>query len=190
FRGTAHGRTLLTALATQIGAAGRGGDVAAVVKTLGELPEKEKALAQDVVRLLVSKQAPATRARRRGAAGGKAGVLFADLLRDARKTTADEKQPPAQRAAALHTLGLAPFADVRDLFAEALKLRQPQPVQRAALETLARFDDSAVPGLLLDVWPGLSPQLRATAAESLFARPAWVAAFLDAVEQGKVKPGD
>ncbi|MBI1913960.1 MAG: c-type cytochrome [Planctomycetes bacterium] len=190
FRSTAHGRTLVTALATQIGAAGRGGDVAAVVKVLGELAEGEKTLAQDVVRHLVSKQSPAARGRLTGAAGGKAGALFADLLREARKTAVDEKRPPAERAAAIHTLGLAPFAEVRGLFAEALKLRQPQPVQRAALETLARFDDPTVPGLLLGVWPGLSPQLRATAAESLFARPAWVTAFLDAVEQGKVKPGD
>jgi putative membrane-bound dehydrogenase-like protein len=190
FRDTPHGRTLLTTLATQIGAAGRGGDVAAVVKALGELSETEKALAQDVVRHLVSKQSPAARERLTGAAGGKAGVIFADLLREARKSAADPKQSPAERAAALHTLGLARFADVRDLFADALKLRQPQPVQRAALETLARFDDPAVPGLLLTVWPELSPQLRATAAESLFARPAWITAFLDAVEKGKVKPGE
>ena len=79
---------------------------------------------------------------------------------------------------------------MRDLFADSLKPRQPQPVQPAALETLARFDDPGVPALILAAWPGLSPQLRATAAETLFARPAWVGAFLDAVEQGKVKPGD
>jgi putative heme-binding domain-containing protein len=43
---------------------------------------------------------------------------------------------------------------------------------------------------VLAAWPGLSPQVRATAAETLFARPAWIAAFLDAVEQGKVKTGE
>jgi putative heme-binding domain-containing protein len=69
-------------------------------------------------------------------------------------------------------------------------LRQPQPVQAAVLETLARFDDPGVPGLVLEAWPGLSPKLRATATETLFARPAWVADFLASVEQGKVQPGD
>jgi putative heme-binding domain-containing protein len=63
-------------------------------------------------------------------------------------------------------------------------------VQQAALETLARCDDTGVPRLVLAAWPGLSPQLRATAAETLFSRPAWVAAFLDAVAKGEVKPGD
>src|SRR5581483_2701380 len=76
------------------------------------------------------------------------------------------------------------------LFASALQLRQPRPVQAAALETLARFDDPAVPGLILDAWKQLSPTLRATATETLFARPAWVSAFLDAVDKGQIKPAD
>src|SRR5262249_46658831 len=44
--------------------------------------------------------------------------------------------------------------------------------------------------VLLDAWPSLSPDLRASAIETLFARPAWVQMFLDAVEQGKVGRGD
>jgi putative heme-binding domain-containing protein len=83
-----------------------------------------------------------------------------------------------------------PFAEVRPLFVELLKLRQPSLVQTAALETLAQFHQPAVAEMLLDAWPGLSPSLRATAAETLFARSAWVKAFLDAVERGKVSPGD
>src|SRR5262249_18633910 len=71
-----------------------------------------------------------------------------------------------------------------------LNFRQPQPVQAAAVETLARFDEPAVPALLLKAWPGLSPQLRSSAVEAFLSRPAWVAAFLDAVEQGKISRGD
>jgi putative heme-binding domain-containing protein len=36
----------------------------------------------------------------------------------------------------------------------------------------------------------MSPKLRATAAEALFARPAWIGAFLDAVEKGAVGRAD
>ena len=36
----------------------------------------------------------------------------------------------------------------------------------------------------------MSPKLRATAAEALFARPAWIGAFLDAVEKGTVGRAD
>ncbi len=190
FRSTERGRALLGALAVQIGAANRAGDVAAVVKAVEELPEGEKALAQEMVRQLVSRQPAAGRAQLGGAAGGKAAAILADLLRAARQTAADEKRSPEERAAALRALGLARFADVKDLLSSALQLRQPRPVQQAALETLARYDDAGVPGLVLEAWPGLSPQLRATAAETLFARPAWVSAFLDAVARGEVKPGD
>ncbi len=187
FRRTSHGRTLLMALATTIGAAGQAADVAAVVKALDELSDGERSLAQDVVRQLVSKQSAAARDRLKG---GKAASILAELLRNARKTAADVHASPTARAAGLRTLGLEPFIEVRELFAAALGLRQPRPVQLAALETLVRFDDPAVPDLLLTAWPGLSPQLRATAIETLFARPAWLTAFLDAVEQGKVKPSD
>jgi putative membrane-bound dehydrogenase-like protein len=190
FRGTEHGRVLLGALAVQIGAANRAGDVAAVVKAVEELPEGEKALAGEVVRQLVSRQPAAGREHLSGAAGGKAAAILADLLRAARQAAADDRRTPGERGAAVRALGLAPFADVKDLFSSSLQPRQPRPVQQAALETLARFDDPGVPRLVLGAWPGLSPQLRATAAETLFSRPAWVSAFLDAVVKGEVKPGD
>ena len=78
----------------------------------------------------------------------------------------------------------------QDLFRDLLKFRQPQPVQAAAVETLARFDQPGVPVMLLEAWPGFSPQLRASAVEALLSRPAWIVAFLDAVEQDKVKSAD
>jgi putative membrane-bound dehydrogenase-like protein len=190
FRTAAHGRAFLATLAAQVGAANRKNDVAAVVKALDELPADEKALAQEIVRGLVSKQPAAAREQFTGAAGGKAAALLVELLRDARRTAADDKQGVEHRVMAVRTLGLAPFADVQGLFRDFLQLRQPQPVQAAALETLTHFDQPQVAALVLDAWPGLSPQLRATAAETLFSRPAWITAFLDAVEQGKVGRGD
>ena len=58
--------------------------------------------------------------------------------------------------------------------------------RQAAIETLARFPDARVASLLLQGWPGMSPNLRATATEALFARTVWINAFLDAVEKGAV----
>jgi len=92
--------------------------------------------------------------------------------------------------AAIRLLRLVAFADVKDLSAKLLNFRQPQPVQTAVVETLARFDQPAVPALLLEAWPSLSPQVRASAVEAFFSRPAWIAAFLDEVEQGKINRGD
>src|SRR5207245_3090929 len=82
------------------------------------------------------------------------------------------------------------FEDVKVLVPDLLKSRQPQQVQAAAVETLTRFDQPAVPGLLLEAWPGLSPALRAGAVEAFLSRPAWITLFLDAVEQGKINRGD
>src|SRR5205085_11319081 len=47
-----------------------------------------------------------------------------------------------------------------------------------------------VPRTVTAAWPGLSPQVRATAAETLFARSKWIDAFLGAVGDGKIKLGD
>ncbi len=190
FRTAAPGAAMLNELAVQVGAAGRKDALAGVLGALDELPAGEKALARALVQGLASKAAPAVRARLAGAGSGKARTILADLLRDARKVSADPRRKDADRAAAIRTLGLAPFAEVRDLLKAALQPSQPQPVQTAALETLARFDHADVPALVLPAWPGFSPQLRATAAETLFARPAWALAFLAAVEKGKVARGD
>jgi putative heme-binding domain-containing protein len=190
FRAAPHGHALLTALATVIGSANRADEIAALAQGLDALPESEQALAKEIVRSLVAKLPAAGRAQFARLAGGKAGSVLADLLRDAQKTAPDAKRPVADRVAAVRTLGLAPFTDNRELFRDLLTFRQPQAVQAAALEVLARFDQPGVPALLLEAWPGLSPALRGSAVEAFFSRPAWVAAFLDAVEQGKVGRGD
>lgn len=73
---------------------------------------------------------------------------------------------------------------------KCLDVRQPQPVHLAALEVLAKFDSADVPAMVLAAWPSMSPKIRATAIETLLARPAWVTAFLDAVEKKTVLPTD
>jgi putative membrane-bound dehydrogenase-like protein len=187
FRAGAPGRTFLSTLAGQIGAANRQEDVAAVLRALDALTEEDKALTRDIVRALAARLPAAAREQ---LAGGKTGQVLAELLGEARQTAADAKRSVKDRAAAVRALGLAPFAEVRDLFAGLLGPRQPPPVQAAALETLGRFDQPEVAGLVLGAWPALSPQLRATAAETVFSRPVWLHAFLDAVEKGAVGRGD
>jgi putative heme-binding domain-containing protein len=138
----------------------------------------------------VSKLPPAARPRFAGLAAGKTGAILKDLLADATKTAADEKATPAARAAAIRTLGLGSFADAKTQLVAALAVRQPPVVQLAALEVLGRFDSPEVPGVVLAAWPGMSPPTRASAAETLLARAAWVTALLDAVEKGIVRPTD
>jgi putative membrane-bound dehydrogenase-like protein len=195
FRTSNPGRELLGALAALIASANRKNEMTALIQGLNALPESEQALLRDLVRHLVAKLPASGRGGRTDlslshAGGGKAEAVLADLLRDALKTAPDEKRAVADRVAAIRTLGLVAFADVKDLYPEFLNFRQPQPVQAAALETLARFDQPTVPALLLEAWPGLSPQLRASAVEVFLSRPPWIAVFLDAVDQGKINRGD
>jgi putative heme-binding domain-containing protein len=190
FRAAAHGRALLATLAAVIGAANRANEVASLARGLDTLPTEEQALTKDLVRGLVARLPAAGRERFARQTEGQAGALLAELLRDALLIAPDAKRSVADRVVAVRTLGLASFADNRELFRNLLKFQQPPPVQAAALETLAGFDQPGVPALVLEAWPSFSPQLRANAVEALFSRPAWIAAFLDAVEQGKVGRGD
>jgi putative membrane-bound dehydrogenase-like protein len=189
FRASSHGREMLGTLAGLIGSANRQNEMAALVQCLDALPESENALLRDLVRGLVAKM-PASGRDQLTASGGKTAAVLADLLREALKTAPDEKRPIAERVAAIRMLRLVEFADVKNRVPQLLNFRQPQPVQAAVIETLARFDDSTVPALLLEAWPSLSPQLRASAMEAYFSRPAWTAAFFDAVEQGKINRAD
>jgi putative heme-binding domain-containing protein len=190
FRAAAHGREWLAALAAVIGSANRADEIAALAQGIDALSEGEKALAKEIVHGLVAKLPASGRQPFARLAGGKAGAILAELLRDAQGTAPDRNRPVADRVAAIRTLGLAPFVAHQELFRDLLKSRQPQPVQAAAVETLARFDQPDVSAMLLEAWPGFSPQLRASAVEALFSRPGWIAAFLDAVEQGRVGRGD
>jgi putative membrane-bound dehydrogenase-like protein len=190
FHASKYGREMLGTLAKLIAAADRKKEMACLIQSLNSLPDSESALLGYLVRELVAKLPASDHEQLRGTQAGKVGAVLADLLRAALATAPDEKRPVADRVAAVGMLGFARFADVKELFPKLLNFRQPQLVQAAIIETLARFDQPAVPALLLEAWPSLSPQLRANTVEAFFSRSAWIAAFLDAVEQGKINRGD
>lgn len=184
-RKSAEGKLLVSALAVQIGAANQANELADFLATVDRLPPAE---GRDLMGSLMSKLPP--KARERITKAGKSGDLFKQLVKEAVKTSADEKLPVEDRVSAVRTLGLADFAEVKPQFVEFLKFRQPELVQKAALETLARFDHPGVPVVVIDAWPSLSPQVRVSAAETLLARPVWIGTFLDAVEAKKIKTGE
>jgi len=189
-RAKAGARDLLPGLVSQIAAANRADEHAEVVRAINGLSDVDKTLAGELVRAFVAKLPATAREKFAGLATGKAGAIFADLLTDARRTAVDGKANPAVRAAAIRTLGLAPFAEVKGVLIASLEVKQPQPVQLAALEVLARFDSADVPAMVLAAWPSMTPQIRSTATETLLGRSDWQNAFLDAVEKGAVRPAD
>jgi putative membrane-bound dehydrogenase-like protein len=192
FRASAGGRELLTQLARQIGQRAWQSEVAAALQSLEGLPAGEKALAAALVRSLREGLARSGSSLRKQmlAGGSRAKELLGELLAAARRKAADEKQPLKERVEAVRTLGLGAFAEVRPLLTEMLASQQPQPVQLAAVETLSRFPDAAAGRALVAAWPAFSPRVRSAAAESIFSRPEWAAAFLDAVQRKKVAATD
>lgn len=186
-----HVKSLLTAVATQIGAANAKDDLAIFLRQVETLSADagDKVLAEELVKSLIAKQ-PAVATMLAGATAGKAKEIVAGIIRDALVTARDESKSPADRATGVRTLATASLSETKALFTELLQSRQPQPVQAAVLETLTRFDHADVPQLILAAWPSQTPQLRATSVETLLSRPKWIIAFLDAVEQKQIARAD
>ena len=188
FRNAAQGGPFLTALAGQT-AASRPADVVVVLKVLDGPLAEDQALARGIVKELMSKMSTATQAKLARTEGGRVHAILAGLLADARQTAVDEKKPAPARAGAVRSLRFAGFADVHELLTESLASRQPAELQTAAVETLASFDDARGAAILLKAWPGMSPKLRATAAEAALRSLSFgSAAFLDAIENGHSGP--
>ncbi len=186
-RATAHLRAMIVNLASQMGSANSPQELAVFLQQVDALPAEDKALASDLMKTIIAIR-PAIRDLIGD--GEKSKMILAGLIRDAQATAGDDAKSPEQRAAAVRTLAAAKFADIAELFGTLLSSSQPQPVQAATLQTLARFDSEQIPKLIETAWPSLTPQLRATAIETWFTRPAWIAVFLDAVENETIARGD
>lgn len=190
YRATGAGRSMLVALAGQIGANGRNSEIAVVLNTLEPLRESDKSLSEALVKALVEKQKGAKRERILAAAGGQAAAILKQVVKEARLVAADSKAETTRRVDAIRSLRLGGFSDQQKLFAELLQLSQPQPVQAATLEVVGGYQEAGVASLVLNVWKGLSPQLRNRAAETVLSRPEWVDQFLDSIEAGQVARSD
>lgn len=190
FRTSAHGREFLIALAKQIGADNRKSDIAVVLKSLSDLPDAEKSLAESLVATLSEQLEGESRKEMLAAVGGKAGSVLQTLLDQAKATASDSTAPNAARVEAIRTLRLSEFVEVQKQLVELLDLRQPVEVQAAVLNSLAEFSEPEVADVILNCWSSLSPRLRTGAAESLMSRPTWLAALLRRVEKGEVARGD
>ena len=190
FRDSAYGRAFLTDLVGQTGAPDRPADLRAILEALDGPLAGHQAFCRALVRALLEANSAASRPQLAGVAGGRVRAILDGLLAESRATAVDEQKSAGARAAAVGSLRFAPLSDVQAILTDLLAPRHPLAVQTAAIETLSRFDDAQVPAILLRAWRELSPKLRARAAETLFTRPTWVNAFLDAVESGTVGRAD
>jgi putative heme-binding domain-containing protein len=101
-------------------------------------------------------------------------------------TARDGKAPVGQRVDAIETLSYGTFDRVGNTLQSLIDNREPAEVQAAAIASLSQLGEGDVTGILIEVYPALSPQLREIASEALFARPARTLAWFDAVDAGRV----
>ncbi|MCH2128389.1 MAG: c-type cytochrome [Pirellulaceae bacterium] len=186
---SSHGQELLVSLARQIGADHRESEIATVLQSLDLLADSQDTLPESIVLALLERHKEPERKNLLAAEDGKAAAILKNLLDQAKRTANDSDADDNVRASAIHKLRLAPFAAVQPLIHELLHPAQPQPVQVAALETIAEFEEMAAAVTLLQTWSALGPTLRTSAAETLLSRPAWVHVLFDAIEEGNVPRG-
>ncbi len=112
------------------------------------------------------------------------------LYAKARAAVEDREAAANSRVAAAHLLGWAPFDTVLDSLGSLLDGREPQTLQLAALNSLARFSDARVGQALMVRWPTLTPRLRSEAIRTLLRRSTFTHALLDGLRAGVVRRAD
>ena len=111
------------------------------------------------------------------------GVALEQLLQVAGSNQADT----ATRRAAIESLSRARHKDCVSLLRALLT---DLDLGADAARGLSAFSDAANARLLVERFGGMVPPARVAALETLVSRPAFVAALLDGVERGVIKPGE
>ncbi|MEX2140006.1 MAG: PVC-type heme-binding CxxCH protein [Pirellulales bacterium] len=196
FRRTEHGSEFLQALARQIGAQNREGDIERVDAALRALA-RATSDGQVVRSIAVALVQALAKGSGRGAARQEMllkhraiAEAAGQAISQALATAVDAKRGIAERQQAIEALTLAPFTETSDAFAILLAVDQPNEIQWAAVAKLAGLRDPQAAELLLDRWSGFTPRLRAAAIEGLFADRASLDRLLTAIERGGISPGE
>ncbi len=182
------GRQLVQVLAAQIGRQQKSEDIAVLLRLLPQL--KNAAASQLILSALALPPDSPLATQIAAATGGKSSEILAGLLADARRLAGDGEAATAQRVESVFRLQLGRFESERELLARLLSPDQPAEVQQAVVRTLGSFDEPQVAELLIAAWPYLSPSLRQRAGDLFLTRTVWTAAWLEAVEQKQIPPGD
>jgi putative membrane-bound dehydrogenase-like protein len=106
------------------------------------------------------------------------------LFDTADHTARDEKADPSKRQAAIQLLGCTGFEAAHKTLEALIDIRQPEPVQLAAVGALSAYSDPAVSAILLDRWREHSPAVRRQITEALLSREDRTTALLRAAEAG------
>ena len=112
-----------------------------------------------------------------------AASMIKSHMERAGKIAADDSASLENRLESIRLLHHDRLARVKPVLASLVDPQQPQDLQIAAIDALAGFESSEIPGLLLADWTAHSPRTRSKILETLFARQEWTSALLEAVSE-------
>lgn len=183
----------LRKLAAQIGQQNRAGDIKLALGSLPELQKSGAAFALPVIgELLKGRSRSGSLLAKLSKSGelAQADAAKTKMIDHSLQVAGDDSAATDLRVAAINVLSFGSLDQVESALVSLLDNRQPHQVQRSAITTLGRFSSSRVASPLLEAWASLSPQLRETASEVLFARPDRTIALLDAIDSGELAISD
>lgn len=185
-----QGQKFLVALAVQIGAQKNPEDAKLFLSSLETISATEKKFSEILFRRLLSRASGATKQVLAQTTSPYIAGLLKGMMQTAIQQALNSKLAVKSRVDAIDTLSIGKFENTKEVFEELLSVQQPLQVRQAAIAKLGLVNDQSVAGLLIEAWPGLSPQLRMSAVETLFSRKAWLLTMLASIKDGDVNAGD
>lgn len=183
-------QAFLIALAVQIGAQKEAENVKRLLSSLETLPAPDQKFAEILFRNLLSRASGTTKTVIAQSSSKHTAKLLKGMMQTAMQQATNAKLPVKARVDAIPTLSIGKFDDTGEVFEELLAVQQPLPIRQRAITALGLVNDPRVAALLIESWPGFSPQLRMSAVETLFSRKPWMVSLLDSIKAGKINPGD
>ncbi len=192
FRSAAAGSFLAT-LAAQVGQQNRPDQIDLAISKLTALPTKNANYTLPIVGALTANRVRSnSHLFRLSQAGQLTDIdkLTAQMVLVSVTKAQAVSLPVADRVAAINATTYGDLESVREPLASLISNRQPHLVSQAAIKALGTFNSPTVAPPLISAWKKMSPQLRATATEVLFARADRTHALFDAVDGGQVSLAD
>lgn len=183
----------LQKLAAQIGQQDRAAEIDTALESVTELPETDAPFALPIVgELLKGRRRSGSVLARLSKSGELKAVdeIVERMIQASIATATDDSEDTRRRTNAVEALTYGTLEQVESTLVSLLDNRQPHQVQRASITALGTFNSPSVAEPILNVWPGLSPQLRETACEVLFARPVRTTALFDSIDAGELSISD
>lgn len=185
-----QGKNFLVALAVQIGAQKNAQDVKLFMASLEAMPSTDQKFSEILFRRLLSRASASTKNVLAQSSSPRTSQLLKGMMQTAVQQSLNTKLAVKARVDAIDTLSIGKFDNTKDVFEELLSVQQPLQIRQAAIAKLGLVNDDRVAGLILEAWPGFSPQLRMSAVETLFSRKVWLLTMLNSIKDGDVNPGD